>query len=170
MTSKSENMVRQALINELKHEGAQTRKMLERIPFDKFNWKPHEKSKELGKLAIHVAEIPGWVSRSLSTSEFDMATMKRQTPELQSKEDLLKLLDDSIQNAVNDLENANDADMGVMWTFKRGDHVIFTLPRVAVIRSMALSHLVHHRGQLSVYLRLLDVPVPGMYGPSADEM
>lgn len=158
------------MIREIEHEGKQTRKMLERIPFDKFNWKPHVKSKEIGLLAIHITQIPAWVTRILSTSEFDIATMNRQLPEIKSTDDIVKLSDSTIQKAIEDLQKANDESMMEMWTFRRGEQVVFTLPRAAVIRSMAMNHLVHHRGQLSVYLRLLDVPVPGMYGPSADEM
>jgi uncharacterized damage-inducible protein DinB len=167
---KTNSMIRQALIKEIEHEGAQTKKILERVPVDKFNWKPHEKSREIGALAIHVAQLPSWTSRALSTSEFDMATMKRQTPEIKIADDLVKISEDNIQKAIEDLQKASDEEIMTMWTFKRGGHVIFTLPRAAVIRSMAMNHLIHHRGQLSVYLRLLDIPVPGMYGPSADEM
>ena len=146
------------------------KKILERVPVDHFNWKPHEKSREIGLLAIHVAQIPSWASRTLASSEFDMATMKREVPEIKTADDLVKILEDNVQKAVEDLKKASDDDMMATWTFRRGDHVIFSLPRAAVIRSMAMNHLIHHRGQLSVYLRLLDIPVPGMYGPSADEM
>jgi uncharacterized damage-inducible protein DinB len=163
-------MIRQGIIREMEHEGAQTKRILERIPVDKFNWKPHEKSKEIGLLAIHVAQIPSWASRALASSEFDMTTMKREVPEIKTADDLVKISEDNIRKAVEDLQNASDEAMMAMWTFRRGDHVIFSLPRAAVIRSMAMNHLIHHRGQLSVYLRLLDIPVPGMYGPSADEM
>lgn len=163
-------MIRQALSREIEYEGSQTKKVLERIPVDKFNWKPHEKSKEIGALAIHVAQIPSWTSRALASSEFDMATMKREVPEIKSADDLVKISDTNIQKAIEDLQKASDEDMMVMWTFRRGDQVVFSLPRAAVIRSMAMNHLVHHRGQLTVYLRLLNIPVPGIYGPSADEM
>lgn len=163
-------MIRQALSREIEYEGSQTKKVLERIPVDKFNWKPHEKSKEIGALAIHVAQIPSWTSRALASSEFDMATMKREVPEIKSADDLVKISDTNIQKAIEDLQKASDEDMMAMWTFRRGDQVVFSLPRAAVIRSMAMNHLVHHRGQLTVYLRLLNIPVPGIYGPSADEM
>ena len=163
-------MIRQALIREIEYEGSQTKKVLERIPVDKFNWKPHEKSKEIGALAIHVAQIPSWTSRALASSEFDMATMKREVPEIKTADDLVKISETNIQKAIEDLQKASDEDMMAMWTFRRGDQVVFSLPRAAVIRSMAMNHLVHHRGQLTVYLRLLNIPVPGIYGPSADEM
>ena len=162
-------MIKQAMLNEIEHEGAQTKRMLERVPVDKFHWKPHDKSREIGQLAVHVAQIPAWTSRVLAAPDFDMMTFKRDVPEIKSADDLIKISDANIQKAIQDIENAKDEDMMVMWTFKRGDQIIFTLPRVAAIRNMAMNHLVHHRGQLSVYLRLLNIPVPGMYGPSADE-
>ena len=162
-------MIRQGMIKEIEHEASLTKKMLERIPIDKFNWKPHDKSREIGALAIHVAQLPSWASRALTSSEFDILTMKREVPEIKTAEDLVKILEASVSKAVEDLQNASDEDMMTTWTFKRGEHVVFSLPRAAVIRSMAMNHLIHHRGQLSVYLRLLNIPVPGMYGPSADE-
>jgi uncharacterized damage-inducible protein DinB len=162
-------MIRQGMIREIEHEGSQTKKILERIPIDKFNWKPHEKSREIGQLAIHVAQIPAWASRVLAATNFDMMSFKREFPEIKSTDDLIKISNANIQKAIDDLQKANDEDMMMMWTFRRGDQIIFTLPRAAVIRSMAMNHLIHHRGQLSVYLRLLNIPVPGMYGPSADE-
>jgi uncharacterized damage-inducible protein DinB len=163
-------MIRQGFIREIEHEGSQTRKILERIPLDNFGWKPHEKSKAIGELAIHVAQIPQWTSRIVTTSEVDIMTLKRPVPEIKTADDLAKFSDENIQQAMKDLQAANDEDMMAMWTLRRGDHVVFTLPRAAAIRAMAMNHLIHHRGQLSVYLRLLNVPVPGMYGPSADEM
>lgn len=162
-------MIRQGMIREIEHEGSQTKKILERIPIDKFDWKPHEKSRTIGALAIHVAQLPSWTSRALAASEFDMATMNREVPEIKTANDLVSISENNIQKAIEDLQNASDEAMMAMWTFRRGEQVIFTLPRAAVIRSMAMNHLIHHRGQLSVYLRLLNIPVPGMYGPSADE-
>jgi uncharacterized damage-inducible protein DinB len=163
-------MVREGMMKELEHEGNQTKRILERIPIDKFSWKPHQKSKEIGQLGIHVAQIPTWGSRILTTPEFNLATFKREMPQINSTDDLVKLSTHSVQQAIADLQKATDEDMLAMWTLRMGDHVVFSLPRVAAIRSMCISHLIHHRGQLSVYLRLLDVPVPGIYGPSADEM
>ena len=162
-------MIRQALTREIQHEGAQTKKMLERIPLDKFHWKPHEKSREIGQLAIHIAQTPAWTSRILSAADFDMLTFKREIPEIKSAEDLVNMSETNIQNAVDDLQGATDEAIMEMWTFRRGSQVVFSLPRAAAIRAMAMNHLVHHRGQLSVYLRLLNIPVPGMYGASADE-
>jgi uncharacterized damage-inducible protein DinB len=163
-------MIRQALQKEIQHEGAQTKKMLERIPLDKFNWKPHEKSREIGPLAIHIAQTPAWTSRILFAPDFDMLTFKRETPEIKSVEELVNISEANIQKAVADLQNANDEDMMGMWSFKKGEQVVFSLPVATAIRTLAMNHLVHHRGQLSVYLRLLNIPVPGMYGASADDV
>lgn len=156
-------------MNELKYEGSQTKKLLERVPFDQFGWKPHERSMLLEKLAIHVAEIPRWASRILTATEFDFTKANYTAPEVNSTDDLVQLSETNIQNALNDFAATSEEDLMTPWTFRRGEHVIFTLPRVAAIRTLAMNHLVHHRGQLSVYLRLLNVPIPGMYGPSADE-
>ena len=163
-------MIKQAMLKEIEYEGQQTKKMLERVPFDKFDWKPHDKSRPLGKLATHVAEIPRWTSRILSSSEFDFATFKPTPSEINSTNDLVKLSEDILQKALSDLQAASDEELMSIWTAKRGEQIFFQLPKAAAIRSFAMNHLVHHRGQLSVYLRLLDIPVPGMYGPSADEM
>jgi uncharacterized damage-inducible protein DinB len=163
-------MIRQGMIKEIQHEGAQTKRILERVPLDNLNWKPHERSRTIGQLAIHIAQTPAWTSRILSTNDFDILTFKRDVPEITSTDDLIKISEAGIQKATADLQNASDEDMMVTWTFRRGEQVLFSLPRAAAIRAMAMNHLVHHRGQLSVYLRLLHIPVPGMYGASADEM
>lgn len=163
-------MIRQGMIKEMQHEASQTKRMLERIPVDQFNWKPHEKSRAIGQLAIHVAQIPAWTSRILTSTDFDIMTFRREVPEVKTADDLISISESNVQKAIEDLQNASDEQMFAPWTFRRGDHIILSLPRVAAIRSMAINHLVHHRGQLSVYLRLLNIPVPGMYGASADEM
>jgi uncharacterized damage-inducible protein DinB len=154
---------------ELKHESANTRKILERVPTDKLEWRPHEKSMKLGYLAKHIAELPVWFERIINADEFDFATAKfnRDVPE--TTEDILKIFDEKINAAIDVLEAAQDEKMNTPWTFRRGDHILFQMPKKVAIRSVALNHIYHHRGQLSVYLRLLDIPVPGMYGPSADE-
>ena len=159
-----------ALIGELKHESANTRKMLERVPTDKRNWMPHEKSMKLGRLAKHVADLPAWVERIMSADEFDFATgnFNREPPA--STEDILKLSDQRVAEATKLLESASDENLNAMWTGRRGDHVMFQMPKRVALRSFAYNHVYHHRGQLSVYLRLLNIPVPGMYGPSADEV
>lgn len=163
-------MIKQAMLKEIEHEGAQTKRMLERVPVDKFHWKPHDKSREIGQLAVHIAQIPAWTSRILAVTDFDMMSFKRELPEIKTADDLVKLSEANIQKAIGDLQKADDEQLFATWTFRRGDQVIFSLPRAAAIRSMAMNHLIHHRGQLSVYLRLLNIPVPGMYGASADEI
>jgi len=163
-------MISQGLTKEIQHEGGQTKKMLERIPMDKFTWKPHDKSREIGPLAIHIAQTPAWTSRILAALDFDMLTFNRVTPEIKSADELVTISEANIEKAIDDLQKASDEDMMRIWTFRRGDKVIFSLPIAAAIRTLAMNHLVHHRGQLSVYLRLLNIPVPGMYGASADEV
>ncbi len=159
-----------ALIAEMKMEAANTRKILERVPVEKNDWKPHRKSMSLGRLATHVAEIPGWVTATMTTDELDFAKTEYKPHIAQSTQELLDILDKNVNEGVNALENSKDEDFDKMWTLRNGDQVYFTLPKKAVLRSFALSHHYHHRAQLGVYLRLLDIPIPGMYGPTADEM
>ncbi len=158
-----------ALIAELKQEAASTKKILERVPLDKADWKPHEKSMPLGRLATHIAELPGWVSVTLDQDELDWATFDYKPVIAKSTEDLLKILDDNVAKAEESLNNAADAKFAENWTMRNGEQVYFTLPKGEILRTAAYSHLYHHRGQLSVYLRLLNVPLPGIYGPTADE-
>ena len=160
--------LKNAFINELKMEAASTRKMLERVPMDKADWKPHEKSSSLGQLAKHVANTFGWISNVINIDEYDFAVHSR-TTEAANSEELLKLFDDTVANALADLEKIGEEELDKNWVVKQGEVVYFTLPKKAGIRGWAFRHLIHHRGQLSVYLRMLDVPVPGMYGPTADE-
>ena len=157
-----------ALLKELEHEAAKTRKMLERVPMEKADWKPHEKSYSLGSLAIHIARLPSWVERVNTSDEFDVA--KGVLPKLPgNSEELLTFFDTNIAAATRNLQGATDELLMKPWTFRNGERIIFTAPKVSVIRNMGLNHIYHHRGQLSVYLRLLNIPVPGMFGPSADE-
>jgi uncharacterized damage-inducible protein DinB len=158
------------LIAELAMEAANTKKIFERIPFDQLGWKPHEKSMPMGRLATHVAELPGWITMTINTDEFDLAAMTYKPTPVNSNEELIALLDKNVQAAVEALEKSTDEDMMKIWTLRNGDHIIFQLPKVAVIRGSAMNHSVHHRGQLTTYLRQHNIPVPGMYGPSADEM
>ena len=160
----------QSLIAELKMEAANTRKMLERVPTEKNDWIPHFKSMKLGNLANHIAELPTWIPMTMGTDELDLSKMNYQPVISKSSEELLAKMDTHLNEAIAVLENAKDEDFDKMWTLRNGDHVIFSLPKKVVLRSVVYSHLVHHRGQLSVYLRLLDIPVPGMYGPSYDDM
>lgn len=160
--------LKDGLIAELKHESASTKKILERVPMDKKDWKPHEKSMTLGKLATHVADIPHWTTDIIHIDDFDF--QKNLKPQnVATHEELMKLFEERRDKAIEDLENIKDDEFGKIWTVRSGDQVYFQLPKVVAIRGWSFSHLYHHRGQLSVYLRLLDVPIPGMYGPSADE-
>ena len=162
-------MLNQSFIPELQHESSSTRKMLEKVPAEKFGWKPHQKSMTLGRLAGHVAEIPDWLTIILTTDEFDIAsgTFQRTIPE--TSEELMEKFERSYKKALETLQAATDESLMQKWTFKKAGHTVFSVPRIAALRSFVISHFIHHRGQLSVYLRLLDVPVPGMYGPSGDE-
>jgi uncharacterized damage-inducible protein DinB len=158
-----------ALIAELKYESSLTRKMLERVPLEKASWKPHDKSMTLGRLATHVAEIPHWISRIITIDDYDFLVQGFNPHTATSREELLNIFEEELDKAINHLESMNDEDFNKMWTVRRGEQVMQNLPKKVAIRGWGFSHLVHHRGQLSVYLRLNDVPVPGMYGPSADE-
>lgn len=157
------------MIAELTMEAANTKKMLERVPFEHIGWKPHEKSMGMGSLATHIAVIPTWITMTIKTDEFDLAAAPYNPPAVNSAEELVALHEKNIADAVEQMENVSDEDMMKPWTLRHGDHVIMTLPKVAVIRSVGMNHIIHHRAQLSTYLRHHDVPVPGMYGPSADE-
>ncbi len=160
--------LKDALIAELKFESASTKKMLDRVPMEKKDWKPHEKSMTLGKLAAHVADIPHWISDIIHIDEFDFAEHYKPMP-AETTEELTNLYQEKLDKAIADLEAMNDGDFMKMWTVKQGGQVYFNMPKIAAVRGWAFSHMIHHRGQLSVYLRLLDIPVPGMYGPTADE-
>lgn len=157
-----------ALMPEFDHEMTVTRKLLERVPDDKCDWKPHPKSFSLGQLAQHVATIPMWGSVTVTTTELDIGG-GGQLPAAKSRTDLLAMFDKHVGETRAALTGKTDAELMVPWALKNGSHTIFTMPRAGVWRGFVLSHLIHHRGQLSVYLRLLDVPVPSIYGPSADE-
>ena len=158
-----------ALLGELKNESANTKKMIERIPSDKLDWQPHEKSMTIGKLATHIANLPVWIARIINADEFDSAS----SGSMEKKETTQAILEVFTQK-INEAEQAltaatSDEMFNGLWTLSRNNQAIFQLPKMVAIRSFAFNHLYHHRGQLSVYLRLLDIPVPGMYGPSADE-
>jgi len=147
---------------------ANTRKVLERMPMDRYDWKPHDRSFSLGKLATHVAHLPGWLTMTLATDELDIGQPFQQ-PTPKTTGELLELFDQTAAQARASLAGAADEEFFKKWSLRNGDHVIFTMPKIAVVRGVVLNHLIHHRGQLTVYLRLNDVPVPGLYGPSADE-
>lgn len=161
--------LKDSFIGELKHETSLTKKILERVPIDRKDWKPHEKSTSLGRLATHIAEINSWTTRILGADEFDFATAGFKSYIAASTEELIEILNTNVNEAIGSLSKATDADFEKLWNIRRGGHLIMSTVKKAAIRGWAFSHLYHHRGQLSVYLRLLDVPIPGMYGPSADE-
>lgn len=157
-----------ALLPEFDHEMTVTRKLLERVPEGQFDWKPHQKSMSLGQLAQHVATIPRWGTVTLSQGGFDLAGGE-QPPPATTRADLLAMFDSHVRDARAALAGKGDGEMMAPWTLKRANHVIFSMPRTAVWRSFVMSHLIHHRAQLGVYLRMHDVPLPSVYGPSADE-
>ncbi len=158
-----------ALLAELQHEAGNSRKMIERVPTDKLDWQPHEKSMTMGRLATHIADIPIWFSRTINADEFDFATAVFNRDAKENTASILELFDERLQEAANLLGSASDETLNAVSTFRRGEHIFFQLPRKTILRNFCYNHVYHHRGQLSVYLRLLDIPVPGMYGPSADE-
>ena len=160
------------ILPEFEHEMANTRKTLERVPDDKFSWKPHEKSMTLGGLATHLANIPSWTKNTFEADELDIAppgSPPYKLEEAKSTADLLEAFDKNVASARAALENATDENWQGKWSLLMTGKPIFTLPRPAVMRGFVMNHLIHHRAQLGVYLRLLDVPVPSIYGPSADE-
>lgn len=161
--------INETFIGELQQEAASTRKLLERVPLDKPDWTPHPKSAKLGNLANHVAELPGWVSVSLDQDELDFAKFEYKPQIPKTTEELLKKFDDNLAKAMNSLNNASNEKFSENWTMRNGEQVYFTLPKAAVVRSFSFNHMYHHRAQLGVYLRLLDIPLPGIYGPTADE-
>jgi uncharacterized damage-inducible protein DinB len=160
----------QVLIAELQHEAANTQKMLERVPAEHMEWQPHTKSMSLTKLATHIAELPGWITMTLTTNELDLGASAYRPELAKNAADLVDKHSKNVAEAEAALSNATDEQLAEPWTLRQGDHVVFTLPKAAVIRSAVMNHMIHHRGQLSVFLRLLDVPLPGIYGPTRDEM
>ncbi len=159
-----------ALLPEFDHETGVTRRLLERLPDGHFGWTPHQKSMSLGRLATHVAEVLTWLPETVYKSEINWDTTKpnEQTP-CPTRADVLTLFDRSRDAARAALAGASDAELKQPWTFKKDGQVVFSQPKIGVIRGMVMNHMIHHRAQLGVYLRLKDVPLPAMYGPSADE-
>lgn len=159
----------QAFMMELEHEAGSTKKLLDRIPEEKFDWKPHDKSMSMIQLAAHIAEMPAWLMMTVTTDELDFATTPYQRPNFTTKQELLEFFDKNVKEAQETLKNTDDTKMMETWTMRNGEQIFMQLPRITVLRSSVFNHLYHHRGQLSVYLRMNEAPVPGMYGPSADE-
>jgi uncharacterized damage-inducible protein DinB len=159
----------QTFAAELEHEAVATRKMLARVPNANFGWQPHGKSMRLGQLASHVADVPNWIRPTVTMEELDFEQNKFQPKEMATAAELVDYFDQSLGDALEVLRSASDADLMKNWRLRSGDKIFFEMPRAQVLRSMVMNHLIHHRGQLSVYLRLNDVPLPGVYGPTADE-
>ena len=163
---------RDAFLPEFDHEMATTRKALERVPEDKTSWKPHDSSMAMGRLAGHIAEMPGFVTATFASESFDFAppgAPPSQPTVMTSRKQLLELFDKNVAAARAAITKASDEDLRKTWTLSNGGKTIFSMPRADVLRSMVLNHIIHHRGQLSVYLRANQVPVPSIYGPSGDE-
>ena len=156
------------LLPEFDHEFAQTRRTLERVPYDKAEWKPHQKSFPLGELAAHLANLPRWVEMTIGQDVLELEPDYK-TPQHETLDDLLAYFDEGLAEARSHIEGASDEDLAAMWALRQGGEDVLAMPKGAVLRSFIFNHNVHHRAQLGVYLRLLDVPVPSIYGPSADE-
>ena len=163
------NTISQMFLPEFDQEIANTRRVLERVPEDKPSYRPHEKSMTLSRLAAHVAEMPEWAAMTLTQDELNFDPGSFVPREMPSRAELLSKFDEDVQKARTVLAATTDEAMMRTWTLKMGGQTVMSMPRVAVMRGMVMNHMIHHRAQLGVYLRLNDVPVPGMYGPSADE-
>jgi uncharacterized damage-inducible protein DinB len=159
--------ISEMLLPEFEHEMANTRKILECVPEDKFAWKPHEKSMTLGRLASHVAELPYWASITLTQDSLAL-TPDNKAFNTASKSELMDAVDKNTAAARDAIARASDEDFGKIWSLIVGGQTVFSMPRATVLRNMVMSHMIHHRAQLGVYLRLNDIAIPGMYGPSAD--
>lgn len=158
----------QALLPEFDHEMATTRKLLERVPEDKLGWKPHERSMSMGELATHLATMCHWSESIVGQDSFDVATAPP-APKFQSRQEILGAFDQSAATARKVIAGASDEELMKKWSLVSEGKTLFSLPKMGVLRSFIMNHGIHHRGQLSVYLRLNNVPVPSIYGPSADE-
>src|SRR5436190_9602377 len=163
-------MIKEGLLAEFDHEIATTRRLLERLPDDKerVSWKPHARSMSLGGLGTHISNLPVWGRTILSGSFVDLATLPLNLPEKTSRAEILAAFDANTTTTRAGMDQT-DAEYLARWTLKRGSQEMFSMPKVAAFRTFLMYHLVHHRGQLSVYLRLNDIPVPAIYGPTADE-
>ena len=157
------------VLQEFAHECAGTRKVLERLPEGELGWKPHAKSMTMGVLACHLAETPSWVEPIIKQDELDFKMSAFKPLDLKSVKEIVERFDANVTAAQKVMQGVADAKLMLPWTFKADGQQVFTMPRNAVLRSMILNHTVHHRGQLTVYLRIKDVPLPALYGPSADE-
>jgi uncharacterized damage-inducible protein DinB len=158
-----------AILGEIEQESKVTQRVLERVPEDKYTWKPHDKSMSIGQLAMHLAMAQGRLAEIVVKDSHDIGPGFSPPPVPGSRKELLDTFSQSTAKAQTALRGLDDAKLGATWTLTKGDKVLIAAPRIGFIRSIVLNHMYHHRGQLSVYLRLLNVPVPSIYGPSADE-
>jgi uncharacterized damage-inducible protein DinB len=159
----------QMFLKELDMEAKTTRKMLERVPDDKFDWQPHPKSMTIRRLATHIAELPSWITMTLTTSELDFATSPYKPEVINNTAELLNYFEKTLADGRAHLEAAKEEQLNESWTLRNGKDIYSTQPKSEVLR-MVYSQIIHHRAQLGVYLRLLNVAIPGSYGPSADDM
>jgi len=157
------------VLTELAHEAATTRRLLDRVPERHLAWKPHEKSMTLGRLATHLAEIPGWVGSIVEKDEFDVGAGGYVPPTIDRVPEIVAMFDRNVAAATETLKRQSDDRLLAKWQLKKKGQLVLEMPRVGMIRSLLMNHLIHHRGQLSVYLRLQNVPLPSIYGPTADE-
>ncbi len=164
--------IAQSMLPEFDQEMANTRKVLERLPEDKFDWKAHPKSNSIGAVAAHLANLPSWVPLTFDLSELDVHPVGGEpyrTPPAENRQQVLDTFDRNVAAARASLAAAPDEQFALPWSLLSQGHKIFTMPKSAVLRTFVISHIIHHRAHLCVYLRLNDIPVPGLYGPSADE-
>jgi len=160
------------LLPEFDQEMTNTRKLLERVPFQKLEWKPHEKSMTLGRLAGHIAELPGWAASVLTLDSLDLTPMINEGQRgftASSADELLNTFDKNVAEARKALAGASDHHLNQVWSIQFKGRTVLSMPRLPMLRNMCLNHLIHHRAQLGVYLRLNDIPLPPLYGPTADE-
>ncbi|HZR23614.1 MAG TPA: DinB family protein [Vicinamibacterales bacterium] len=160
--------IKDGILMEFDHEMATTRKLLERTPTEKLSWTPHDRSMSLGRLANHLSQLPQWADAILNQPLFDLANAPQTPADEPSSASIVAAFDRHVKAARSSLDKT-DAEFVALWTLKRNGQEVFAMPRVSAFRSFVLYHMVHHRGQLSVYLRLTGVAVPSIYGPSADE-
>ena len=168
-TATKTNSMIEPMLGEFKEEAVVTRRILERVPADKLTWRPHPKSMTIGQLAMHIATVPGALATLAQGDGFDVSQASFAPPQPKSVQEIQGAFEESVRTTESVLNGMTDEAAQKSWTLKRGDKELFTQPRIGVLRSIMLNHWYHHRGQLSVYLRLLDVPVPVVYGPTADE-
>ncbi len=157
------------LLKELEQEAQTTRKMLERVPTAYFNWQPHKKSMTVQRLATHIAELPGWITMAVTTDGLDFASNPYETEEVNNTAELMDYFEKTLEDGRNHLTATSEAVLSEPWTLRNGDQIYQVATKAEIIR-IAYCQIVHHRAQLGVFLRMLDIPIPGSYGPSADEL